>query len=528
MATMRCYLILIFLTLKMPFVLQPSGLQKALERAIASRPDYAVRKQRSLNQLLHDRNTMPGPLQAYVLGEKLADGYSKYKVDSAAWYLEQNLVIARGLRRQDLISHTGIKLSNFYSLLGKFREAEHLLETIRPEVLPVSERIAYYQAYQNYLNYYATNDYTAYASQIAHYRDLALSLQDTTLVDYQIRVSEKLLDLGQLNAAKTRLLSLFKKTIATDQSYALTTYLLGNLYTRMHDQPNAKKYFTLSAIADLQNATKDNASMQKLATLYYYGEGDLDMANELTRCALEDAIFSNVRFRMFQVSKFNEEITTAYQEKQLGQKRWLTISLVLISFLFIFMGFAAAIIWRQKRKVERIKNELVILNQELIISNRQLAEANRVKEAYISNFFEWCSAYIDKIVQYRKKLLKKAINKQGDELIAALKSNELEKQELADLYRTFDRVFLNLYPNFILSFGALLAPGELVTVRSDELLSPMLRVFALIRLGITDSAKIASFLRYSASTVYNYRTKGRNMAAGKREDFEAAVMRIGE
>ena len=46
-------------------------------------------------------------------------------------------------------------------------------------------------------------------------------------------------------------------------------------------------------------------------------------------------------------------------------------------------------------------------------------------------------------------------------------------------------------------------------------------------MGITDSAKIASFLRCSLSTVYNYRTKMRNKAALSREKFEKMVSEIG-
>lgn len=518
---MRYCLILILLTVGTRVSAQSSrDLHTTLQRAIAARPAYVAAKQDELSSLLRSKDTLQGRMQFYTLNEKLARAYIKFKVDSAAWYLEQNLAITHDIHRNDLTAHTGIILVDCYSLLGKFREAQQLLDSIWPEELAAPERASYYQAYRNYLDYYTINDNVSYAVDLARYRDSALSLQDTTSVTYQTASAEKLLDQGDAETAKRRLLLLLKKLPPGNESYAPTTYLLGNTYTRLHDQANAKKYFTLSAIADMKNATKDNASLQKLATIYY-SEGNLEMANELTKCALEDAVFSSVRFRMFQVAKFSEEITTAYQLKQYRHKWQLQLLVALITALAILVGFIAIVIWRQKSKVEQAGIALALLN-------KKLAESNRIKEAYISNFFEWCSGYIDKISQYRKKLLKKAIGKQGDVLISVLKSDELEKQELKELYRTFDTVFLSIYPDFVSAFNALVVPGELPSPKPGEILSPMMRVFALVRLGITDSAKIAAFLRYSPSTVYNYRTKGRNMAAGKRENFEASIMRIGE
>lgn len=501
--------------------LPPDEALSRLKHALAERPQALLARQRLLGRLLTEKGKSRGALMIYHANERLAEAYANYKVDSAAWYLEQNLLIAGALRRASLSRSTAIRLSVFDALLGKFWEAEHLLDTIRVATLDKQERSRYYWAYQQYLGYYAVNTATAYSGQINRYRSLSLSLMDTATAAYHTGLGEQLLDEGKLDKARQVLLGWFSRIRREDGSYARTAYLLGNTFTRLHDRTAAKSYFTLSAIAELNGAMKANASLQKLATIYYYGEGDLDMAHELTKCALEDAMFSNVRFRMFQVAKFSEEVTNAYQAKELQQKHWLIWLLGLISLLTLLAGSAAVVIRRQKKNAECARNELALLN-------RQLAESGRIKEAYISNFFEWCSAYIDKLTAYRKKLLKKAMNKQGDELIAVLKSDALEKQEVAELYRTFDMVFLNIYPDFIEAFHALLTTGESVWPKEGELLSPMLRVFALIRLGITDSAKIAAFLRYSPSTVYNFRTKGRNMALGKREEFEAAVMQIGE
>ena len=105
-------------------------------------------------------------------------------------------------------------------------------------------------------------------------------------------------------------------------------------------------------------------------------------------------------------------------------------------------------------------------------------------------------------------------------------SKELNN-ELSEFYDNFDDTFLELFPNFVNEFNALLQPDEQIVPKAGHQLNTELRIFALIRLGITDSVKIAQFLRYSITTIYNYRTRVRNKAAGNRDDLEKMVAMIG-
>lgn len=166
-------------------------------------------------------------------------------------------------------------------------------------------------------------------------------------------------------------------------------------------------------------------------------------------------------------------------------------------------------------------------NKQLKEVNIQLSESNHIKEEYIAHFFDLCSTYITKLEDYRKSLNKKAANNQLDDLFKTLKSTAFVDNELEELYKNFDNIFLSLYPTFVEDFNTLLISEEQIVLKPGELLNTELRIFALIRLGITDSVKIASFLRYSLSTIYNYRTKARNKAAVSRDEFENLVMKIG-
>ena len=90
----------------------------------------------------------------------------------------------------------------------------------------------------------------------------------------------------------------------------------------------------------------------------------------------------------------------------------------------------------------------------------------------------------------------------------------------------FDKSFLELFPNFIEDFNALLADDARIYPKKGELLSTELRIFALIRLGVTDTARIAHFLGYSLATVYNYRSRIRNKVKINKEMFEQDVMKL--
>jgi hypothetical protein len=116
---------------------------------------------------------------------------------------------------------------------------------------------------------------------------------------------------------------------------------------------------------------------------------------------------------------------------------------------------------------------------------------------------------------------------QYEDLFKLTKSSHFLDSELKEFYANFDSTFLHIFPRFVEQFNLLLAKNERLILKPDEQMNTELRIFALIRLGITDSSKIASFLRYSINTIYNYRTRVRNKAAVPRDDFEHLVKNIG-
>ena len=179
-------------------------------------------------------------------------------------------------------------------------------------------------------------------------------------------------------------------------------------------------------------------------------------------------------------------------------------------------------------ELQHANSQLSATNEQFAVLNSKLKEANSVKDEYIGRFLSLCSQYVDKLDNYRKMVNKKMKNKELEELYRITKSSELKEAEIEELNQNFDSVFLHLFPNFIDDFNALLAPEFQITPKEENRLTTDLRIFALIRLGIDDSSKIAEFLHYSVNTVYNYRARIKNGAIGNREAFERQVKELGK
>lgn len=150
-----------------------------------------------------------------------------------------------------------------------------------------------------------------------------------------------------------------------------------------------------------------------------------------------------------------------------------------------------------------------------------------MKDEYITKFFSICSSYIDKLENYRIKVNRKLKAKQYSDLLQFTSSSQMKEDELKELFDGFDEVFLHLFPTFVEDFNALLREEERIDNPEPGKLTTDLRIFALIRLGIDESSRIAEFLRYSPNSIYNYRARIKNKAVGNRDDFERNVKEIG-
>lgn len=207
--------------------------------------------------------------------------------------------------------------------------------------------------------------------------------------------------------------------------------------------------------------------------------------------------------------------------------------LIVVAFLAaVILGILLWFIYSRNKHLAMMHRELAAnneklqsLNARLEELNHDLVESNLIKEEYIGQLFNLCSSYINDAEKNRIRILGKLKSGKNKEVQEQLDQSTM-KEDLSKLFYNFDMIFLELFPDFIERFNALLRPGEHIEVKGDNLLSPELRIYALVRLGINDSVKIASFLHYSPQTVYNYRMKTRNRSDLPKEEFVSRVRRL--
>jgi len=490
--------------------------------------------------------------QYYSVNRRLYDEYRTYQTDSAIKHLNHNLEIAAKLRNVEYLYETKLNLAYMYWQTGKFFESIHILESLdrnQIEQLPETMLINYLEAYKRLYRYYAEyqsdmND--KYFIKSNNYRDSLLSILPPESKSYEIMTAEKLADLNQTSEAKEILYSLLSHSQSEDHERAILTNILANIYKKEGNIELQKKYYAISAICDIKNGVKENTSTQALA-LILYEEGDIDNAYKCVQSSMEDAIFCNSRFRTYEITRIFPIINSAYQDKVANQQKELRSYLLLVSILSVFLAATIVYVYRQMKRIARIRRELYhtnmklsklnedlresnkklhSLNNDLENVNQKLSETNLIKETYLGKFIDLCSNYIEKLDNYRRNLNRIAGSGKLEELYKALKSTTHIEQELNDFHTNFDETFLRIYPTFIEDFNALFPEEEKQTVKPGELLTTELRIYALIRLGINDSSKIAAFLRYSITTVYTYRSKLKHKSLFK-DSLEEQIMKIG-
>ena len=170
-------------------------------------------------------------------------------------------------------------------------------------------------------------------------------------------------------------------------------------------------------------------------------------------------------------------------------------------------------------------DELKDSNKALRDSNDELKNTNAKRELMANAFIMLCYQYIERLENQRKLVIRKIKTNQQKELLSILSSSKRSTEESQNFLSQFDKIFLSLYPSFVKEFNTLLTPEAQIQLKEDNELTPSLRVAALVRLGVTESPKIAGILSYSLQTIYNYRSTLKNSAIDK-DHFEENLQKL--
>jgi len=520
------------------------SLLNELDTTIDKSELYHKRKEVEINKLRSLLKLTTSNVHKYEIYEKLYNQYRAYQSDSALNYARKSLVVANTLKDLTKINTSKLNLSSIMGTLGMYKEATEILTNL--DISSTPEIKSFYYGVNSsvylYMSEYAASkqEKDKYVQLTKQFRDSIFKYDPVNSGSYIITQSNKLFQQGKYDEMLRDLESYFPKMNNNNPDKAVVAYIISETYQRKKDFDQEKKWLIISAIHDLQLEKKEYISLRSLAFIMYK-EGDIDRAYKYIKRSLEDALFCNARLRTYEISRMLPIINEAYQKQNDTNNKQLIVFLVSASILSLFLMVVLVLLFKQMKKLSKAKKEISLANAQFLELNKELnsfneklnetnitlQEANLVKEIYIGRYMDQCSVYIRKLDEYRRKLNVIVSSGKTAELVKAVKSKEFIDIELKEFYHNFDKTFLLLFPNFIEEFGSLLSDTDDIKLKHGELMNTELRIFALIRLGISDSVKIAEFLRYSLSTIYNYRTKLRNKALGPRDEFEANVMRIG-
>ncbi len=506
---------------------------------------YEQQIEETRQQYLHARELE----EKYKLAYSLYEQYKSFMNDSALYYLNEAMHCAGQQGKTALVGNC-LALKAFQcSTVGYYNEALAFLNSIDKQQL---DSIGMRNYYQSLMHVYGELGYYSiippmkeqYFKLQTTYRDSLFAHIDHQDQDYLMYRIQELKSHEQLEEARKISDQWVKRTDPDSRDYAIACYYR---WLVSENQDELRYWLALSALSDVRHAVMDQASLLSLADLLNV-DGDMDRSYRYIRFTWDCNNRFNTRMRSWQITPILNVIEKNYQGAVEHNTKVLRMSIIVVSVLALLILGGLFFLHRRNRQLDTARNELKtsndqlsiqkeelsqlnsqlsVVNSELSTVNSQLSESNRVKEEYIGRFMSLCSQYIDKLDDYRKMVNKKMKNKELDDLYRMSKSTELKERELEELLQNFDSVFLHLFPNFVDDFNALLQPDTQVTPKEENRLTTEIRIFALIRLGIEDSSKIAEFLHYSVNTIYNYRARIKNGALDNRESFERRVKQLG-
>lgn len=461
--------------------------------------------------------------------------YFQYQNDSALLYgiRLQELGVTQGDKEQSEYASNQIAIC--LGMMGAYLDCHHLLDSLRNTITTPEGLVRYYHTCRTTYGWEA--DFLAkipragitYKEMTGCYRDSIL-LTDHDPVSLKVCEADNYLAQGKVQKAESALHGVEKYAQGSQKAY--THYILAMVCKAKGDTDNEIVHLAQTAMCDISMNKKEHTALLELAN-ELYKQGDIDRSYRYLMHALEDAAFCNARLRSIEVARIYPIISLSYQRMQERNNLIQNVIYVTFSLLFLCITALAAYLYLQIKRVRAARRQVVEKNRQLEQANHMLeelntslAEADRVKLQYITIYLERCRANIESSNEVRKLLLKLALNGQYDALQKELRNITHINKEKQSFYNDFDAAFLNIYPHFVEKFNAILQPDSQLIPKKGEHLTTELRIFALIRLGITDTNKIAQFLDYSAPTIYQYRSRVRSTSILSKQEFDERILTL--
>jgi len=507
-------------------------LLQQLDEVLLKKESYVIQKEQEINLLKKRLKANPNAdaESRYELIRELYIHYKSFIYDSAFVYAQRLIKVGNEIGDGDKVGYAKTQLGFTTLSAGMFKETFDSLNTVKISQLTDEHKLEYYSLMARLL--YDISDFNhdpfyspKYVGQADKYIEFAISLSEPNSYSFLYLQGLHNLRVQRTDDAVSYLEKLIGGNIPlTNHQYAIATSTLSFLHLKLGDTATAVNLLAKACISDIESAIKETSAMTSLAELLYR-RGDVEAAYRYINHSMDDANFYGAKQRKSEVGAILPIIASARLNDVEGQRQTLlgySIGLTVLSILTIIFAISTLLQYRKTRKKDLVIREK---NQNLEDSNSKLTEANKIKEEYLGYYFNINSEYIEKIEKFKRSVDQKLIHKQYDDIRFVMSKIDLKK-EREELYYSFDKVFLKLFPDFVQIFNSFFNEEDRIVLENDQLLNTELRIFALIRMGISDSDKLAKILGYSVNTIYAYKNRVKSKSILPNEEFERKIMEI--
>ena len=521
---------------------------------------YREQRLKQINQLKVQARSATGH-NKYNLYKEIFDLYSHFQTDSAQVYICKMRQLPA--YKTDVVMQATLHIAQaeIMAVSALYAEALNELDKVPRSLINAEHielRLYYYRIKRTIYGWMCTyytkvsEQHQLWEEKTMNYRDSLLSFETIKNLNRDIVLADKYNALGQPQKA-INMLKPYAAQASEAAPHPYVCFTLAQAYLLKGNRAKGVYYLTLTAIADLHNATCEYQALPMLAQILF-DNGDVERAYSYLLCSMEDASYCKAGLRSIEASNIFPIIDKQYKQREKEQRqRDHVLMYALVALSFVLIG-VVLYLRKQMQKLREMRHQQTRNNAELAAANQRMHEANeklqaalqevkntneelqntysqlrmtdKVKEEYIARYLNRCRMYLDQLAEFRSSTLRLIKNRHFEEVANQLKRDLNAKVEQTQFYADFDAAFLTLFPDFVSSFNALLQPEHQLTVKKNGLLNTELRIYALIRLGIHDTTRIAHFLDYSTATVYNYRSKIRNKAICPPEEFEELVGKL--
>lgn len=298
-----------------------------------------------------------------------------------------------------------------------------------------------------------------------------------------------------------------------DPAFPVASRLMARFYKDRPGKTDEYMYYlALAATADARNGNAEAAALVELGT-EFFRQGDLDRAYNYLTASSEQTVRSNSKKLYQQIVPTMPALVETMRAREEARTHRIIGLIVALALLTVGCGI---LVWHYLHKDMRQQEH-----------NRRLDESVVSRDMYIKQLFDLCAVYLDGLEEFNRLVSRKLKVNQTQDLYKMIESGKVMQDQTERFFDVFDTAVFNIFPDFISNLNALLLPDRQVTAASGGRLTPELRIVAFMRLGVTDSTRLAKFLGLSLNTVYTYRNRMKNRAK-KRETFETDILSIGK